>query len=105
MSADKSQAHIEHLRMEQDHLRWSADHMRALSLLRRLEAHLYDHEAHTMLHRAEIAGHNEMLDHGDAHLPGQNAGDHKTMGAHHADASRNHSKLIEAIFALEKHLG
>jgi hypothetical protein len=105
MSTDDTQAHIDHLRWEQDHLRWSADHMRAMSVLRRLEAHLYDHEAHTMLHRAESARHDETLRHGNAHLPTPQAGEHKTMGADHADKSRNHSKLMEAIFALEKDLG
>ena len=80
--------------------------MRALSVLRRLEAHLYSHEVHILLHRAEVARHDETLQHGDAHLPTPQAGEHESMGAHHADESRNHSKLMEAIFALEKdHLG
>jgi hypothetical protein len=105
MSTDDTQAHIDHLRSEQDHLQWSADHMRALSVLRRLEARLYDHEAHTMLHRAESARHDEALRHGNTHLPAPKAGEHKTMGAEHADKSRHHSKLMEAIFALEKDLG
>ena len=105
MTTDNTQAHIDHLRMEQDHVRWSADHMRALSVLRRVEAHLYAHEAHTMLHRVEIASHDETLRHGNAHLPTAQAGGHKSMGADHADQSRNHSKLMEAIFALEKDLG
>ena len=107
MGTDDTQTHIDHLRWEQDHLQWSADHLRALSVLRRLEAHLYAHEAHTMLHRAEIARHDETLQHGEAHLPKREAGqagDHKTLGAQHADQSRNHSKLMEAIFALEKDL-
>ena len=102
MGTDDTQAHTDHLRWEQDHLQWSADHLRALSVLRRLEAHLYAHEAHTMLHRAEIARHDETLSHGKAHVPMPPAGEHKTMGAEHADKSRNHSKLMEAIFSLEK---
>ena len=106
MTTDDTHAHIDHLRWEQDHLRWSADHMRALCVLRRLEAHLYAHEAHIMLHRAEAARHDETLNHGNAHLPKSQAGEHETMGTQHADESRNHSKLMEAIFALEKdHLG
>jgi hypothetical protein len=105
MSSDDTKTHIDHLRWEQDHLRWSADHMKALAVLRRLEAHLYAHEAHTMLHRLEIAHHDETMHHGSAHLPTPNAGEHEAMGVEHADASRHHSKLIEAILALEKNLG
>jgi hypothetical protein len=105
MPSDDTQSHVDHLRMEQDHVRWSADHMRALSVLRRVEAHLYAHEAHSMLHRAEIARHDEALQHGNVHLGTPQAGEHMTMGADHADKSRNHSKLMEAIFALEKDIG
>jgi hypothetical protein len=105
MNTEDRQAHLDHLRMEQDHAGWSADHLRALSVLRRLEAHLYDHEAHTVLHSAEMARHDEALSHGGTHMPPPKAGEHKAMGGQHTEKSRNHSKLMQAIFALEKDLG
>lgn len=101
--ADKmTQAHADHLRWEQEHLQWSADHTRALAILRRIEAHLLAHEAEIITHRAEIVRHEEALEHGAAHASPPAPTDHETMGAKHASASSNHSRLVKAIFALEK---
>lgn len=102
MEDSKLQAHVEHLKHEQDHFRWTADHMRALALLKRVEAHLFEHEAEIAQHRAVIARHEEVIAHGQAHAPAPADGEHESMAKAHEDAGKNHRSLMEAIFALEK---
>jgi hypothetical protein len=102
MNDGNTQAHTDHMRWEQEHLQWTADHTRALAILRRVEAHLLSHEAEFVAHRAEIVRHEEALEHGGAHGPAPSPDEHRALGAEHASASANHSKLMEAIFSLEK---
>jgi hypothetical protein len=104
MADSTANAHKDHLRWEQEHLQWSADHARALAVLHRTEAHLLSHEAEIIAHRAEILRHEEALAHEGAQVAPPHE-EHEAVGARHASASVNHSKLIDAIFALEKVLG
>jgi hypothetical protein len=76
--------------------------MRSHQRLRRVEAHLLSHEAEIVAHRAEIVRHEEALEYGGAHGPAPSPEEHETLGARHASAASNHSKLMEAIFALDK---
>jgi len=104
MADAHTEAHKEHLRHEQDHLRWTAEHMRALAILKRVEAHLFQHEAEIVAHRAEIHRHEEAISHGSAHAPAPKSGEHEVLAEAHAEAGKNHARLMKAIFALEKAL-
>ncbi len=104
MAAESAKAHKEHLRHEQEHLKWTAEHMRALAILKRVEAHLFQHEAEIATHRAEIHRHEESIAHGSSHAPAPKTGEHEEMAAAHADAGKNHARLMKAIFALDKTL-
>lgn len=95
---DTSQtAHTDHLAQSQDHFRWRREHMEALAILKRAEAAIFDHEA-------EIARHEEAINHGDAHADTLPAGEHDRFAKAHADGAENHDGLLAAIRALSQHL-
>jgi hypothetical protein len=55
-------------------------------------------------HDAEIARHEEAINHGDAHADAPPADEHARFAHGHAAGAEHHEALLEAIRALDAHI-